>query len=147
MPSSRKARKAICSLLPVTQGKIYELGSGWGHLIFPIANRFPHLQIRAIEGSPIPWLVSKGLQKILRYPHLTIERKNFLHLDLGQADGIVCYLFPGGMERLKEKFQNELKPGAFVISHTFAIPGWRAEKVIQAEDLWHSPIYLYIKRV
>jgi len=47
------------------------------------------------------------------------------------------------MKRLKKKFQEELKPGAFVVTNTFAIPGWIPEKIIEVDDLWRSRVYLY----
>lgn len=143
MPSSSKARGAIFSLIPTTEGKIYELGSGWGHLIFPLARKYTSLQIEAIEGSPLPWLISKGAHKLLQLPNLTIDRKNFFTVSLEEADGVVCYLYPGAMKRLREKFEKEMKSGAFVITNTFAIPKWTPEKVIQINDLWRSSIYLY----
>ena len=143
MPTSRKVKKALFTLLPPVQGKIYELGSGWGHLIFPLASRFPKASIHAYEGSPLPWLVSKGVQKVVRKPNLTLHRKDFFDVSLQDANLVVCYLFPGAMSRLKEKFERELKPGALIVSNTFAIPGWEPEKVIQADDLWKSNVYLY----
>ncbi len=143
MPSSHKAKKVIFSLLPTSQGKIYELGSGWGHLAFPLARHFPKMEVLALEGSPLPWFFSEAVQKIMYYPNLKIARKNFFNTSLRDADGIVCYLYPKAMERLKEKFEKELKPGAFVITNTFAIPGWKPDKVLIVDDLWRSQIYLY----
>ena len=35
-------------------------------------------------------------------------------------------------------------PGAVVVSHFYAVPGWRAEQpVVRAADLAASPVYLY----
>ncbi len=143
MPTSRKAKRAIFSLIPKTQGNIYELGSGWGHLIFPLAKHYSYSQIRAFEGSPLPWLVSRGVLKVLRFSNLTIERKDFFKISLKGASGVVCYLYPGAMKRLKKKFQEELKPGTFVVTNTFAIPDWTPEKIVEVNDFWHSQVYLY----
>ena len=70
---------------------------------------------------------------------------NFLRRDLRDADLIVCYLFPGGMEKLKPKLEAELNPGTIVISNTFAISEWKAMQILHANDLYHSPIYVYKK--
>jgi len=75
------------------KGNICELGSGWGHLIFPLAKQYPSVHIHAFEGSPLPWLVSIGVQKILRFPNLTIKRKNFFNVSLEESDGVVCTSF------------------------------------------------------
>ena len=61
------------------------------------------------------------------------------------AELVVCYLFPGGMEKLKPKLEREVKPGAIVISNTFAISGWKATEILFASDLYRSPIYIYEK--
>ncbi len=143
MPTSRKVREEMLALLPIKKGVIYELGSGWGNLAFPLAKRFPALEIIAVEGSWIPWFFSAFLLKILRYPNLTLHRKNFYTLSLEDADGVICYLYPGAMERLKIKFEEELRSGAFVLSNTFAIPGWTPAHLITAKDVWRSPIYFF----
>lgn len=143
MPTSRKARKALFSLLPDGCENIFELGSGWGNLIFPLAKNFPASRIHAIEGSPLPWFFSIVVQKILLFPNLTIRRKNFFTISLKEADLVVCYLYPGAMRRLKEKFQEELKPGAYVATNTFAVPGWVPDKILKVNDLWGTCIYLY----
>jgi len=67
------------------------------------------------------------------------------NISLKTAEGVVCYLYPGAMQRLKEKFERELQPGAFVITNSFAIPDWVPEKVIEVGDLWRSKIFLYRK--
>ena len=68
---------------------------------------------------------------------------NFMKVPLHDADLIVCYLFPGGMSKLKPKLEEELKPGTVVISNTFAIAGWTPVEVFHANDIYRSPIYVY----
>ena len=55
----------------------------------------------------------------------------------------VCYLYPGAMRQLKEKFIKELKPGTMIISNTFAIPGWIPQQVWEVNDLYKTKIYRY----
>ena len=46
MPSSRKAIATFIALIPdKTDGKIVDLGSGWGSLAYPIAKRFPDAEV------------------------------------------------------------------------------------------------------
>ena len=59
---------------------------------------------------------------------------------------IVCYLFPKGMEKLSKKLEKELKPGTLVISHTFALPGWKPFKTLDVDDLYYTKIYFYQKK-
>ena len=141
MPTSSVARRTLLEHLPPDlEGKVIDLGSGWGNLIMPLAKRYPKAKIVGYENSPLPYTFSNllNVQK-----NLTIHREDFYGVPLDDADCVVCYLHPKGMERLKEKFERELRPGTPVISHTFAIPGWKPEKTIQVDDLHHSRLYFY----
>lgn len=141
MPTSEKVRRALLEVLPeMDDGIIIDLGSGWGNLVFPLAKKYEGCHIFGYENSPIPYWVSSLMN---HKGNLKIKRANFYDVPLQDADLVVCYLFPKGMERLAEKLQRELKPGTHVISHTFAFPGWKPETVIEVDDLHHSKIYLY----
>jgi len=141
MPTSSKIRKVLFSSLPLLEkGKIVELGSGWGHLLFPLAKKYKNCQVVGYENSPIPYIFSLLLNHA---SNLKIIRKNFFYTSLKDADLIICYLFPKGMAQLKTKFKKELKPTAKIISHTFAIPGWKANHIIKVDDIYHSNIYFY----
>ena len=56
--------------------------------------------------------------------------KNFYQQDLSQADYIFCYLLADDLNQLALKFKKELKPGAIIISNTFAIKDWTPEQKI-----------------
>ncbi|HEV8053089.1 MAG TPA: SAM-dependent methyltransferase [Parachlamydiaceae bacterium] len=144
MPTSAKAKSCMLSLLPPEfHGKIYELGSGWGTLLFPIARRYPDSQIIGFETSHIPFWFSSLCLKVTKCSNVKLYRKDFFSVDLSDASLVVCYLYPGAMKKLKSKFESELQPGTYVISNTFAVPGWIPEKKMDAGDLYHNNIYLY----
>jgi hypothetical protein len=143
-PSSRKQIREIVRAVPEGfSGKMYELGSGWGTLAVSLAKAFPECRITGVENSVVPYLFSKLLLRILRIPHVNLRFANFVRIDINDADLIICYLYTGGMRKLKPKFESELKPGTIVISNTFSIPGWSPIEVHRANDLFHSPIYVY----
>lgn len=145
MPSSFKAKAAIISLFPVNlNGKIYELGSGWGTLVFPLAKHYPQCQIVGFETSFLPYAFSQMWLKITRQKNIEIINKNFFEEKISDSSLVVCYLYPGAMKKLKDKLEKELSPGTLVISNTFSIPGWKEVKVVETHDIYHSKIYLYI---
>ncbi|MEZ5314707.1 MAG: hypothetical protein R3E91_00605 [Chlamydiales bacterium] len=144
MPTSYKAKQALFSLLPKTPKNVFELGSGWGNLACSLAKHYPWAWIHAFEGSWFPWIVSLGLKKILGIHNLKISRKNFLKISIKEADLVVCYLYPKAMEKLKSKFKKEMKPGTWIITNTFSIPGWIPIRTVELNDLFGSKIYLYI---
>lgn len=144
MPTSKKAKKAILQSLPHNiSGKIVDLGSGWGTLIFPLARQHPNCTVIGYELSPFPYLISKIRHFFQPLPNLKIYRKEFLNAPLQDADIIVCYLYPAVMYPLKVKFEQELRPGSLVVSSTFAVPGWKPDQIIEVNDIYHSKIYIY----
>lgn len=144
LPTMPRAKAAMFDLLPSDlDGMIYELGSGWGTLAFPLARRYPGCRVVAYERSPVPWLVSKLCQGVWRLPNLTLSRGDFYRAGLGDAALVVCYLFPAGMRKLEPKLTAELLPGALVLSNFFRLPGWRPIDERALGDLHDSRIYLY----
>ncbi|MEM7175025.1 MAG: methyltransferase [Chlamydiota bacterium] len=143
MPTSVKVRNELIDHLPALKKKvIVDLGSGWGHLLFPLSKRYPSCKVIGYENSPLPYWFSSFFN---HHHNVKVVRQNFFETSLCHADLVICYLFPKGMEKLKEKLQQELPAGSLVVSHTFAIPGWEPTKVIQVKDLYQSPIYFYQK--
>jgi hypothetical protein len=124
-------------------GAVYELGSGWGHLALALARRFPERAVVGYELSPLPWLVSRLLLRVRPRLNLTLRRADFWDADLGDAALVVCYLYPGAMRRLREKFERELPQGALVVSNAFLVPGWRPLETRHAADQYGTPVYLY----
>jgi predicted RNA methylase len=146
MPTSSKVKKCLFSVLPESLGgKIYELGSGWGTLLFPLAKRYPKSAVVGFETSPFPFWLSFIRLKFSNSRNIELKKQDFFTADLRDAALIVCYLYPGAMSQLRKKFEQELQQGVFVVTHTFAVPGWVPEKVVDTADLYHSKIYIYKK--
>lgn len=142
MPTSPKAKRALLKALPPTiSGTVYELGAGWGTLLLPLARRYPHAETIGFETSPIPYLVARA--RIRGFQNIKLQRQDFMQTDLADAGLVVCYLYPEAMRRLKIKFEVELKAGTWVISNTFAIPGWEPLQVVSVDDLYRNKIYIY----
>ncbi|OMH31733.1 hypothetical protein [Motiliproteus sp. MSK22-1] len=144
MPSSKKARKAIIHLTKDTgTGPIFDLGSGWGNLLIPLAKEYPERQIVGYELSLIPWLIASLIKEILSLNNLKIYRKNFFKADLSSASVIVCYLYPEGMISIAKKLISENITSCILISNNFSLPSQQPKKTVQLDDLYKSPVYLY----
>ncbi len=143
MPTSSKIKKALIQALPEQiQGTIVELGSGWGTLVFALADRYPQCKVIGYEISPIPYFVSQILKIVYKHKNVQFKRKDFFKEPLSEAAMAVCYLYPGAMQKLKSKFEKEGSPKS-IVSHTFSIPGWTPEKTIEVHDLYRTKIYFY----
>ena len=145
MPTGLRVQRTILKVLTESKvdGIICELGSGWGTLALGIARAYPDCRVVGFENSPVPFWVSQVLCRIMPTPNMKVERRDFYDIPLRDVDLVICYLYSGAMERLREKFEVELESGTSVISHTFAIPGWEPEQVIAVRDLYRTKIYVY----
>lgn len=144
MSTSPQARSVLLDVIPPgLGGVVYELGSGWGGLARSLARQDFSSTVVACEVSLVPWAVSRLWCALNPLPNLTIERRNFFTRPLSDAAGVVCYLYPGIMKKLKSKLETELPDGAWVISNTFAVPGWKPERRVRVEGVLSSFVYLY----
>jgi len=50
--------------------------------------------------------------------------------DISKATVVTLYLLPGIMGRVEDKLRKELKPGARVLSHDYALPSWKPVEVV-----------------
>ena len=149
MPSSRKAVATFIDLIPdTTDGKIVDLGSGWGTLAYPIAKRFPDATIVGCELSPIPWIYSRLKGLFFRRSNLTLHRQSVFDIDLTDTDVVVVYLHPAAMRKLGPKFERELRPGTLVLSNTFPVPTWEPAQTIHlGKSLLSTSNDIYVYRV
>ena len=127
----------------INRGDIVDLGSGFGTLLFPIAKIKKNHLVIGYETSFFPYIVSKLTLIFKNSKNIEIQRKNFFDVSLNQASLVICFLYPDAMKKLKHKFENELKKDAYVISHTFAIHGWKPEKIVEVNDFYQTRIYYY----
>jgi len=70
------------------------------------------------------------IKKIIIGSKIEIKRKNFFDENLRDADLIFVFLVDAVMEKLGNKLNKNLKPGAIVVSYGFEIPGWKPEKIL-----------------
>jgi len=143
VPIGKKDLKRLFSLTSLKDGDVlYDLGSGDGRVIIKAVRDY---RVKAVgfELSILLCLWAKlniwlhGLNKQGK-----IKFKNFFKEDLGRADVIICFLMPEAMEKLRNKFGEELRTGTRIISYSFSIPGWQPVK-IDKPTLKDMPIYLY----
>jgi precorrin-6B methylase 2 len=146
MPSSRKAREAVLRLVPLdTTGLVFELGAGWGGLAVALARQVPGARVIACEGSPVPFAVMWLRARLLRVPNLELRFGDFATCSLHEASVVVCYLWPGAMKQLEQRFLTELRVGARIVSNTFALRGWHPETTMVLDDVYRTHIYLYLR--
>lgn len=153
MPAPALVRRAVASEINrmPERGVIVEAGSGWGTLALHILRHCTCKELVGVENSLVPLWVSRISVRLLlsrKSPlrgRVSFVRGNLYSYPFERADLVVCYLYPGAMERLSPILRERLAPGAAVVSVCFALPGWRPERIVTSSDLYRTKIYVYKK--
>jgi len=139
-PTSMARVRAMLQMARLAPGEtLYDLGAGDGRIIITAAREFGAravgIEIDPLRSALCRWRAfTAGLRD-----RVSVERANFFEVDLRNADVVTFYLSQAAADRLKDKFEAELKPGARVVSHRRPVPGWRPAAVDERHGL-----YLYV---
>jgi hypothetical protein len=120
---------------------VYDLGSGDGRIVMEAARMNKTVRGRGIEIDER--LVEKanavakenGLHERVKFLH-----QNAFDADLKEATVITMWLFPELMRLLRPKIMAEARPGTRVVTRTWDLAGWTADR----KDESFSPVYLWI---
>ncbi len=128
---------------------VYDLGCGDGRIVVTAAKIYGCKAV-GIDIDPRCIQDSNENRKKNKVEELvTIEKKDFFQVDLGEATVVALYLLPEVNIKLIPKLQ-ELKPGTRIVCHNFGIKGMKAEKIVPTEMTHPSgihtahKIYLYV---
>ncbi len=124
---------------------VYDLGSGDGRIVISAAKKY--------GCRVVGYEIDKELVELSRTKAeaagvkslVTFELKDLFTADLGDADVIAVYLLPKQLEKLLPQLE-QLKPGARIVSHYFALPGFppdKTAKIQSPEDTSEHTIYFW----
>src|SRR6266446_656486 len=122
---------------------VYDLGSGDGRILIAAAGKY---KAKAVGIEISPKLAAEASARIDREGlggQARVIQGDLLEADLTGADVVTIYLATSLNEKLRPRLERYLKPGARVVSHDYAIPGWKPSKVDRTDDRRGHVIYLY----
>lgn len=133
----REIREAL-KLAKVTKDDIvYDLGCGDGRVLILAAKEFGARGV-GIEIDPLRFFIATLMIYIIKVSDkVIIKRKNFFEEDISQASVVFVYLVPKALNRLKQKFQKELKQNTRIVSYRY-----KMNLPLVSKDERHK-IYLY----
>ncbi len=117
---------------------LYDLGAGDGRVSLMAAKEFGARAV-GIEVGPAQWAL--GVMRIWLSGNrhkVQLRCGNFYRADLSAADVVFVYLTSSQTTRLQDKLEQELRPGARVVSVAADFPGWQPVQVDR-----ESVIFLY----
>lgn len=124
-PTPRRAVAAMLRMAEVGPNDlVYDLGAGTGAIVFRAVRTY-RARALAVEVEPIRVAILHLRRRFGPFAdRIRIRWGNLFSIDFREASVVTCFLWPGAMERLRPKFESELRPGTRLVSHHHAVPGW-----------------------
>jgi ribosomal protein L11 methylase PrmA len=141
VPTSNGVAEAMLKLAKTTTSDVvYDLGSGDGRIVIAAAKKFG---ARGVGIEIDPELIkeaTKNARKAGVADKVTFRQEDLFRADLSDATVVTLYLSNSINMRLRGILQHQLKPGARVVSHRFAMADWKPEA---EQHLEGTTIYLW----
>lgn len=107
----------------------YDLGSGDGRTLVMAAQEFGAHAIGIELREDLAKRASSTILELDLDSKIKIVQDDFFKVDLSPADVVFLYLTTSANDKVKPKLEQELRPGARVVSHDYEILGWKPFKV------------------
>jgi len=119
---------------------LVDLGSGWGTLLLPLAEKFPEHNFVGVERAFTPYQVSRLRGRKLK--NLQFIKGDLFEYDLGKVDVAISFLIGFIMPALTKKFKEELPKGAIVYSPRFPLTEIKPDRVVDLGNKMET-FYIY----
>ncbi len=104
---------------------VYDLGSGDGRVVVTAAKRFCVKRAVGVEIDPVlAELARANAVENGVADRVTIVEEDFFKVRLQDATLVYLYLYASINEKLRPRLEEELRPGARVVTVDFPVPGW-----------------------
>jgi SAM-dependent methyltransferase len=129
VPTTEAAVQAMLKLAGVKKTDIvYDLGCGDGRIVIAAAKTYGARGV-GIDINPVRIGEAKenarkaGVENLVRF-----EENDLFQADIRDATVVTLFLLPNINLKLRPKLLQDLKPGTRVVSNTFDMDDWKAEK-------------------
>ncbi len=122
---------------------VYDLGCGDGRIVIAAAMRY---KAKAVGVEISPKLASEATLAIERAGlsgRARIIQGDLLETDLSGADVVTIYLATQLNAQLRPRLEKYLHAGARVVSHDYAVPGWKPTRIERTDGKRGHVIYVY----
>ena len=131
VPTTAPAVDAMLTLAEVKKTDVvYDLGCGDGRIVITAAKKYGARGV-GIDIDPQRIAEARANAKRAGVEHLVRFEENDLFLaDIKEATVVTLFLLPQLNLKLKPKLLADLKPGTPIVSNTFDMGDWKAEKEV-----------------
>lgn len=126
---------------------LYDIGCGDGRIVITAAQMYGARGV-GIDIDPQRIRESResarsaGVGKLVEF-----RLGDATKMDISEATVVTLYLLPKSNELLRPQMEKQLKPGVYVVSHNYTIPGWEKKEIDSAsvndETAEGHTIFLY----
>ena|SRR5271166_3915820 len=123
--------------------RLYDLGSGDGRILITAVVRFKAKAVGVEISDDLVDSTNARIRRLGLDNEAQVVHGNFLDTDLSPADVVTLYLATDANEMLRPNLEKYLRKGARVVSHEYAMPGWKPKLVDKDPERHGHTIYLY----
>jgi SAM-dependent methyltransferase len=121
--------------------RFLDLGCGLGSAVCFLAQLLRNHSFVGVENAPLVYAIAKV--RSLFHSNLSVQFGSIWQIHWGDYDVVYCFLSPVPMPDVWTKAKAEMRPGALLISNTFAIPGVPPHEIIEMNDWRDSRIFIW----
>jgi SAM-dependent methyltransferase len=141
VPTSNGVAEAMLKLAHTTPADVvYDLGSGDGRIVIAAAKKFGARGVGVEIDAELIKNATKNATKAGVSGKVSFRQEDLFKTDLSDATVVTLYLSNSINMRLRGILEKQLKPGARVVSHRFAMGDWKPEA---EQHLEGTSIYLW----
>jgi SAM-dependent methyltransferase len=123
--------------------KLYDLGSGDGRILITAVVRFKAKAVGIEISDDLAVSANDRIHRLGLDNDAHVIHGNFLDVDLSPADVVTLYLATDANELLRPNLEKYLRNGSRVVSHEYAVPGWKPKLVDKDPERHGHTIFLY----
>lgn len=148
VPTPQEVVERMLELAAVTKADVvYDLGSGDGRIVITAARKYGARGV-GIDIDPDRIEESRANAKQAGVAALVeFRQEDALQADLSPATVVTLYLLTWANMELRPRLQTQLRPGARIVSHQFAMGDWVPDRTETFTDAVGASRQLYLWRI
>ena len=107
---------------------VIDLGSGDGRIVIAAAARFGARGLGVDIDPELVLLSRDNARRAGVAARASFEERDALDTDLSRATVVTIYLLPFLINQLQPRLLAQLRPGARIVTHAFAMTGWKPDR-------------------
>jgi SAM-dependent methyltransferase len=141
-PTANDEIDRATKLLDLKEGDtIYDLGCGYGRVIFRIAQKY-NVNCVGVEADPLKcWWIKQMIKRKKLEGRVRLMQANLLDVDLKGVNNVYIFLtrITQIMIKLQKKILREMKPGARIVSYVHKFDHWEPDENLGELYLYRIP--------